>query len=389
MSLNSAFVTICEEIARLHSLNLITTNEYCRLTAYAIHFSDQVPNIEESLKYDSDSVKIEHLKKFLGDEEQICLGKRSHSFSFPEPETQNSKRNKISFDSLLKLRKHISADKPPVLFIPFVPHPDIQKRICDQICVNIFFVYGTKRTQDYQGITLSGGSGVGKTRIGFEIKNFITKDERIQTYVKKLKVTFKHIFISMKEILNFLGEEQERNPETKIYPQILEDSNKAENVLIMLIAIYFFAKVWTRSSIEKCKELISETMNYKEIIKLIRKKMKLDEDAHLVLILQIDDFQLSPYWTVVLLRIISYIVETNKTLIFAVCTGTEPSKISNLHGICASQYRTNNINLPPINFTQFIKYYEENYNVYQLAKYSPPGGPLTKSHHFILEKKIE
>ncbi|CAG8719800.1 uncharacterized protein OCT59_006355 [Rhizophagus irregularis] len=388
MSLTS-FITIHEEISRLHSLKLITTNEYVRLTAYSIHFSDQIPNIEESLKYGPDSVKIEHLKRFLDDEEQICLGKRSHSFSFPEPETQNSKRNKISFDSLLKLRKHISADKPPVLFISFVPHPDIQKQICDQICSNIFLVYGTNRTQDYQGINLSGGSGVGKTRIGFEIKNFITKDERIQTYVKKLKVTFKHIFISMKEILNFLGEERERDPETKIYPQIPEDFNKAENVLIMLIAIYFFAKVWTRSSIEKCKELISETMNYKEIIKLIRKEMKLDEDAHLVLILQIDDFQFSPYWTVVLLRIISYIVETNKTLIFSVCTGTEPSKISNLYGFFASQYRTNNINLPPINFTQFIKYYEENYNVYQLEKYSPPDGPLTKSHHFVLEKKIE
>lgn len=66
MSLTS-FNTIYEEIVRLHSLNLITTNEYVRLTAYSIHFSDQIPNIEESLKYGPDSVKIEHLKKFLDD----------------------------------------------------------------------------------------------------------------------------------------------------------------------------------------------------------------------------------------------------------------------------------------------------------------------------------
>src|ERR1043165_3248229 len=119
----------------------------------------------------------------------------------------------------------------------------------------------------------------------------------------------------------------------------------------MSIAIYFFAKVWRLESIERCKKLIPNIMDYDEIIKLIRKEMKLDQDALLVLILQIDEFQISTYWTVTLLRVISSIVNTNKTLIIPVCTGTAPSQISDFGDsiFSVSQYRTTNIHLSPMN----------------------------------------
>ncbi|GBB98415.1 hypothetical protein RclHR1_03220008 [Rhizophagus clarus] len=206
-------------------------------------------------------------------------------------------------------------------------------------------------------IFTSRASGVGKTRIGFEIEKFIIKDERIQKGMDQLKTTFKHIFINIKEIMGLLGEEQKRDSDTNCYPRNREDFVKAENILTMLIAIYFFAKVWTSEGIEKCKESIPKILDYGEVIKLIRKEMKLDEDALLILILQIDDFQISPYWTITLLHVISTIVKYKNTLVIAVCTGTEPSQIENLgrpiH--CITQYNIMDIHLPPMNFQESLE----------------------------------
>src|SRR5437016_1602193 len=165
----------------------------------------------------------------------------------------------------------------------------------------------------------------------------------------------------MSEIKIFLGKEQGTIPDTNNrYPRIPEDINKAEEVLTMLIAIYFFAGVWTSTSINKCKELIPKVMKYYEIIELIRKEMKLDQDALLVLILQIDEFQNSIYWTVTLLRVIAKIVKTGKTIIISVCTGTAPSQILNLSDnkssiISASQYQITNFHLSPMNFDDSAK----------------------------------
>ncbi|CAB4409993.1 unnamed protein product [Rhizophagus irregularis] len=374
------------ELNHLLKSNLITRDEYIRLQAYYIKCPDEVFRSESVLQNAvDDEAKVECLKTLLAYEQQLATGqqiateqtvtgKRLRPLSLYEP-TESNKINKISFESLLELGDHFSADKEPVIFVPFIPRLNIQESICNHIYTNIFFVYGTNRKQDYQGIIIYGGNGVGKTRIGFEIENFIAEDEWIQRCIETLKVNFKHIFINMREILDLLGEQQIKNPETNTYPQIPKDIEKAVNVLNMCIAIYFFAKVWTSSSIEKCKELISETMNYEEIIKLIRKEMKLDRDSLLVLILQIDEFQFSSYWTTTFLRIIADIVETDNTLIITVCTGTAPSQISSLDIICASQYRTAKLNLPPMNlsessqtFNKFISYFDNNYDADSLVE---------------------
>ncbi|CAB5387424.1 unnamed protein product [Rhizophagus irregularis] len=299
-------------------------------------------------------------------------GKRLRPLSLYEP-TESNKINKISFESLLELGDHFSADEEPVIFVPFIPRLNIQESICNHIYTNIFLVYGTNRKQDYQGIIIYGGNGVGKTRIGFEIENFIAEDDRIQRCIETLKVNFKHIFINMREILDLLGEQQIKNPEINTYPRIPKDIEKAVNVLNMCIAIYFFAKVWTKTRI---MELMPEkSMHYKDIIYIIRKNLNLDRDSLLVLILQIDEFQFSSYWTTTFLRIIADIVETDNMIIITVCTGTAPSKISALDIICASQYRTAKLNLPPMNlsessqtFNKFIRYFDNNYDADSLVE---------------------
>ncbi|RGB34957.1 hypothetical protein C1646_759944 [Rhizophagus diaphanus] len=308
-----------QELDYLLQSNLITKNEYIRSQAYYIKCPDEVFRTEHILQRAiDDEVKVECIKRLLEYEQQIATeqtvtGKRLRPLSLYEP-TESYKINKISFESLLELGDHFSADENPVIFVPFIPRINIQESICNHIYTNIFLVYGTNRKQDYQGIIIYGGNGVGKTRMGFEIENFIAEDERIQRCIETLKVSFKHIYISMKEILNLLGEQQIQNPELKTYPRIPKDIEKAENILNMCIAIYFFAKAWTKT----------------RIIKLMPEKTD--------------------------------IVETDNTLIITVCTGTAPSQISALDIICASQYRTAKLNLPPMNlsessqaFTKFIR----------------------------------
>jgi hypothetical protein len=84
--------------------------------------------------------------------------------------------------------------------------------------------------------------------------------------INSLKITFKHIFIRMSEIIKFLKEERKNIFDTNRYHQFQKDIGNAEEVLIMSIAIYFFARVWTLSSIKKCKKLIPKIMDYNEII---------------------------------------------------------------------------------------------------------------------------
>src|SRR5437764_15064664 len=85
--------------------------------------------------------------------------------------------------------------------------------------------------------------------------------------------------------------------------------------------------------------------------------MRLDQNARLVLILQIDKFQISTYWTVVLLRVIAGMVATGNTFIVPVCTGTAPSRISDLGDnssstiSLSSQYKTTNLHLSLMNFS--------------------------------------
>nr|CAG8442905.1 13164_t:CDS:2 [Entrophospora candida] len=160
---------------------------------------------------------------------------------------KEAKRVRLSIDSLSDLKRVILANEYPVTFVPFIAHPEIEKDICEIIHLNLMSLF-------------SGGSGTGKTHIGFEIENIVEHNEWTKTLKDKLDATFEHIYININELINILEPGLEDN------------------------------------------------------------------------ILQIDEFQTGNYWTITLFRVISSIVvlEKFKTLIIPICTGTAPSKITNL-----------------------------------------------------------
>ncbi|CAI2188724.1 15931_t:CDS:2 [Funneliformis geosporum] len=277
-----------------------------------------------------------------------------------------AKRARPSIDSLSDLNRIISADGSPITLIPFVARPQIEEKICEVIGLNLFnmFYEPSHRTQDYLGIVISGGSGTGKTRIGFEINNIVEHNKLAKGLKDELNATFEHIYINMDEIKNLLGPGLDDDANNK-YPRIPEHIDEAYKMLTVLIATYFFAKAWSRKKIQNAMELMDSTKgyDYDEVVELIRKEKKLDEPITLIIVLQIDEFQTGNYWTVTLLRIIrSILVQvTHRTLIIPVCTGTAPSKIANLgeYTFSITQYAMANINLSPMNFEDSMSLFKE------------------------------
>ncbi|CAH1756608.1 11610_t:CDS:2, partial [Entrophospora sp. SA101] len=151
-------------------------------------------------------------------------------------------------------------------------------------------------------------------------------------------------------IINILEPGLEDNSSNK-YPRISEHIDQANNILNILILIYFFAKA----------------------------------SVTLILVLQIDEFQTGNYWTITLFRVISNIVVLAKfkTLIIPICTGTAPSKITNLDN---SQFNKS----PFITyefmslFNEFTTYYhgnsdilpEKNNRIYRCVVNSIKGIPV-------------
>jgi hypothetical protein len=233
----------------------------------------------------------------------------------------------------------------------------------------------TPRTQDYCGIIISGGSGTGKTRIGFEVNKISERNKAIKKLKDYANATFEHIYINMDEIKSLLESGLDNDMNNK-HPQILEHINKADKMLIILILTYFFTKAWSKKKIQNVMELMDsiKDYDYDEVVELIRREKKLDASITLILVLQIDEFQSGIYWTIILLRIIKSILVQVKyrTLIIPICTGTAPSKIENLDNSAFSitQYRMTNINLSPMNFKDsmslfdgFTTYYYSNSDI--------------------------
>jgi hypothetical protein len=203
------------------------------------------------------------------------------------------KRARLSIDSLSDLKRIISADGSPITFIPFVARPQIEEKICEVININLLNMFDiiSPRTQDYRGIVISGGSGTGKTRIGFEINNIVERNGTTKELKDQLDATFEHIYINMDEIKNLLGSGLDDDINNR-YPRISEHINQADKFIIILILIYFFTKAWTKKKIQNVMELMgfpgdSKGYDYDEVIALIRREKMMNTSTTLILVLQI------------------------------------------------------------------------------------------------------
>ncbi|RGB38346.1 hypothetical protein C1646_665499 [Rhizophagus diaphanus] len=155
------------------------------------------------------------------------------------------KRPRLSIDALSDLKENISANKSPIIMIPFIAHyQQIERKICELISLNLdnmIFDELSPRTQDYCGIVISDGSGTGKTCIGFEINNIVERNELTKDLKDDANATFEHIYINMDEIKSLLGPGLDDNANNE-YPSISQHINEAYKLLTVLIVTYYFTK---------------------------------------------------------------------------------------------------------------------------------------------------
>ena len=86
-------------------------------------------------------------------------------------------------------------DKPIITWYKYIERLHIQQFIQDRIQNNLdAFMHESSHPNDYQGISISGGSGTGKTQHGFEAINIVKDLDKIHNYNFEVIHMFVQIF---------------------------------------------------------------------------------------------------------------------------------------------------------------------------------------------------
>ncbi|CAG8575010.1 3325_t:CDS:2, partial [Ambispora gerdemannii] len=246
------------------------------------------------------------------------------------PATEASLSTESIINAGLKMQK---MDEYIVTMYKYIERPHIRLFIRDRIQNNLdAFMRESSRPNDYQGISISGGSGTGKTRHGFEAKNMISDFDEIGDGSFKVIHIFTQVDFS---IVNF-GEYPALDPSTKRYPHIVEHEKLVSQHLALAIATYLFTENYKPRSLSHFKSLAGGfAMDLPTVLLAVRQFCQMLEKTKLLILLQLDEYQRDQYLTTVILRFISTLVSDAKVkqlnaLIVPICTGTAPTKIEEL-----------------------------------------------------------
>ncbi|CAI2180629.1 7842_t:CDS:2 [Funneliformis geosporum] len=145
-------------------------------------------------------------------------------------------------------------DKPVITMYKYIERTHIQEFIQNRIEINLCaFERGSSRQNDYQGISISSGSGTGKMRHGFETINII-KDLK---QIKDSNFEVIHIFVQifLESSLVHFDKCLLRDQSTGRYPHDLSHVNNVSIYLALAIASYYFTKNYQQESLQYFKEL--------------------------------------------------------------------------------------------------------------------------------------
>jgi len=136
----------------------------------------------------------------------------------------------------------------------YIERTHIQEFIRNRIEINLrAFERGSSRQNDYQGISISGGSGTGKTRHGFETINIIKDLKQIKDGSFEVIHIFVHIFPES-SLVRF-DKRPPRDQSTGRYPRDPSHVNNVGSYLALAIASYYFTKNYQQESLQYFKEL--------------------------------------------------------------------------------------------------------------------------------------
>ncbi|CAI2193461.1 486_t:CDS:2, partial [Funneliformis geosporum] len=115
-----------------------------------------------------------------------------------------------------------------------------------------------------------------------------------------------------------------------------EENITAGRVLALEIATYYFNERWGNMTQKKMLKIDQSFSDLTTVIKLIRRDLSaIDDRSHLIIFIQVDEFQLDPKLMVAMLRYLTeYIAEGNftneSTVLIPFMTGTSPISIENM-----------------------------------------------------------
>ncbi|CAB4432427.1 unnamed protein product [Rhizophagus irregularis] len=243
----------------------------------------------------------------------------------------------------------------------YIERTHIQQFIKDTIKTNLeAFEIGSSRTNDYQGISISGGSGTGKTRHGFETINII-KDLK---QIKDGSFEVIHIFVQIfsRSSLAHFDKRPLRDPSTGRYPHVASHVNLVGHYLALAIASYYFTKNYQQESLQSFKELAGNSaLDLVTVLRAIRQSYS--ESKKLLILLQLDEYQRDEYLIANILRYISQLVVNNqvrvlKILIVPICTGTAPIKlqVGNPGYLSVTDYSIYDVHMSPMDIEKSFKF---------------------------------
>ncbi len=246
----------------------------------------------------------------------------------------------------------------------YVERAHIQEFIRNRIEVNLrAFEKGSSRQNDYQGISISGGSGTGKTRHGFETINIIKDLKQIKDGGCKTI----HIFIQIfpESTLVYFDKRPPRDQFTGRYPRNPSHVNSVGHYLALAIASYYFTKNYQQESLQYFKELAkSSTFNLITVLQAIQQSCSIESRQKLLILLQLDEYQRDEYLIANILRYTSQLVANKlvcdlKILIVPICTGTAPIKLrefDNPGHLSVTDYNVYDVHMSPMDIEKSLNF---------------------------------
>ncbi len=242
----------------------------------------------------------------------------------------------------------------------YIERNHIQEFIREKIKINLD-TFGSSHMNDYQGISISGGTGTGKTRHGFETINIIKDLKQIKDH------SFKpiHIFIQIFPESSLVRFDNRPPPTpTGYYPRNQSHVNSVGRYLALAIASYYLTGNYLQESLQYFRELAKSSFNLITVLQAIRQSCSIEPQQKLLILLQLDEYQRDEYLIANILRYSSQLVTDKQvcdlnTLIVPICTGTAPIKLrdyDNLGHFSVTNYNVHDVHMSPMDIEKSLDF---------------------------------
>jgi len=209
------------------------------------------------------------------------------------------------------------------------------------------------RSNDFKGIIIPGGSGIGKTRTGRQAATFFRQFD----FGEEVKIL--DIFFVPHELLGSDGSGKALSRP----PRNDGDVESALEQLVRCIMAVYFSVVFEKksSSVYEVLHSLGASCTFENLIRAIRYQEQISDNIPIILVLQLDEFQEVHQTVVNMLRAIEIIIRngtfsSTNCLLIPILTGTAPDTLETAELMKATLYGLEKLHLQPMSFEESINF---------------------------------